>query len=786
MRILTFCFSVLYIASFSQGQKPYGEFSNPSTEKTEKKILKVARKAFDYGNYSAAIEKYAELLKLDSTNPMYNFEQAQTLYNNYRQPQSIPYFEKAILYSKDSIGEAYYFLGISYHLSGQFDKAQDNYKVYLGMLNNHGTDLIAEEEKELKAEVKHRIEMCENGKMISKSAPADKLTLNGKTRPFRIENMGNDINSEYDDYGEVLSANDSILYFTSRKEGTTGDQVDWDDKFFEDIYMSNLGNSGWEKCVQLGAPINSKKHEAVISISDDGKTIYFYRGVKQGTFYYSTLTGNVWSKPEILFKDQDVNTNSWETSFFGFSVAGNELYVVSDRDGGIGVRDIYVSKKQQDGSWGALKNIGGTINTPYDEDAPFITSNGKTMYFSSKGHNSMGGFDIFRSERQGDSWSEPVNMGLPFNTPGEDIYFIVANKTDCAFYSSSSLATDSTKDMDIYTINLCDDIPEIILAGRTSGITNGSISIAERSSGQKVADVRIENGQYSVRLKHGADYRFTLNYPSVIDPVSADISIPTLCKVYDLYQEISFDKPGQPVVFKNAFFNIKKETAKAGISNYTEFLNKLDKNTSLYSEISVPTSVILAKVDTQKIKPVSTLTTSVTSATTTISAATQTVTTTEMTTDATTATTTGTHTVTTSEATTTATTTTTTATGGTTTVTTISVNNVLFDYDKSTLNLDFTAELDKVVDFLKETKNAKINIAGYTDSKGSDEYNLALSKRRADAVMIYLASKGVSRNRIKTAGNGKAKPIAPNENPDGSDNPDGRAKNRRTEITVVY
>ena len=110
---------------------------------------------------------------------------------------------------------------------------------------------------------------------------------------------------------------------------------------------------------------------------------------------------------------------------------------------------------------------------------------------------------------------------------------------------------------------------------------------------------------------------------------------------------------------------------------------------------------------------------------------------------------------------------------------------MLFDYDKSTLNPEYIAELDKVVSFLKGAKNARIEIAGYTDSKGSDEYNLALSKRRANAVAAYLTSKGINRSRMSTLGNGETKPLAANENPDGSDNPDGRAKNRRTEITVI-
>ncbi|TAL58855.1 MAG: hypothetical protein EPN85_10550 [Bacteroidetes bacterium] len=771
-------FTSLSIYSFSQGQKPYGQFSSRSTQKAEKKLLKAARKEFDFGNYDQASAKYLELLKIDSTNPMYNFEQAQSLYNNYRQPQSIKYYENAIRYSQDSLGEAYYFLASSYHLDGQFENAQKYYRNYLKILSYHGTDMMEDEETNLKGEINHKIEMCENGKILFKLAPADKFILNGTPYSFKIETVGKNVNSDYDDYGSVLSANDSVMYFTSRREGTTGGKIDWDDKYFEDIYMSGLGKNGWGSSFPMGAPINTKKHEAIISIAADGKTIYFYRGVKQGTFYYSNLQGNVWSNPGVLYDKTDMNTSAWETSFFGFAIAGSELYVVSDREGGLGGRDIYVSKKQSDGSWGPLANMGAPINTAYDEDAPFITSDSKkTMYFSSKGHNSMGGFDIFKSEKEGDRWSEPVNLGRPFNTPGEDIYFIIANKSGCAYFSSSSWAEDGTKDMDIYRADFCDNIEEIFLAGATIGISDGSISVAEKESGKKIGDYNFENGKYLVRLKHGKNYRFTFNVRSGSNPVSADIFVPRQCNVHDVYQELDLSQTA--LLVKNAFFDIKKE---AGTASYSGYLAKLDKSTTpLYSELTLPVSVVLAKADTAKTTTIATPTTAVTVSTATITASTATTTASSATTTASTATTTA-STATTTASTATTTAATTTISGS---VTTISVNNVLFDYDKSTLNSEYIAELDKVVSFLKGAKNAKIKVAGYTDSKGSDEYNLALSKRRANAVAAYLASKGISRNRMTATGNGESMPLAANENPDGSDNPDGRAKNRRTEIVVV-
>src|ERR1035437_875990 len=279
--VLTLFFSVLVTFSFSQDQKSYGKFSN----KEAKEILKSARKEYDYRNFSTATEKYSELLKSDSLNSVYNYEQALTLYNNFLQPKSIPFFERALKYSKDSIGEAYYFLANAYHLSAKFDLAQKNYRIYLSLIERYGTDLAPEEENSLIEDIKHRITMCDNGKKLYQT-PADKITLNGKTRSFLIVGVGKDVNSMYDDYDAVLSANDSVMYFTTRREGTTGGKFDWDDKCFEDIYVSGLGKNGWGASFGIGPPINTDKHEAVIGIAPDGMTIYFYKGVKQGTFYY--------------------------------------------------------------------------------------------------------------------------------------------------------------------------------------------------------------------------------------------------------------------------------------------------------------------------------------------------------------------------------------------------------------------------------------------------------------------------------------------------------------------
>lgn len=717
-------FLILPFSSSSQDSNALGSFSG----RTAKKVLKKARKELDYGNLTAANNYYFQLLKTDSANATYNYELALALFNSFQQPKSASYFEKAIKYSKDTIGEAYFFLASAYHLSGEFDLAQKNYKIYFSILSNHGTPLLAEEEKELKMDVLHRIEMCENGKHLYQT-PVDKIDLNGKLRPFEISDAGNAINSWYDDYAAVLSNNDSVMYYTSRREGVTGGKLDWDDKYFEDIYVSRLSNQGWSTGIPIENSINTDKHEAIIGVSGDGKTIYFYKGVKQGTFYHSNKIGDSWEVPKPLADKSDINTPSWETSFFGFFSTAKELYVITDRKGGLGGRDIFVAGKRSDGSWDTLRTLGVPINTQYDEDAVYLTSDGATMYFSSTGHNSMGGFDIFKSEKQNGKWSQPVNIGVPFNTPGDDIFFTVADKRDRAYYSSSAQATDSTRDMDIYVIDICDEHATVVIDGLARGITSGTLLVAEKESGKEVGKFEIENSRYKIDVEPGKNYVFTVK-TSGIEPASTEAFVPKKCKQYEMYQEIEFTQAGDPLTFKNAFFDIKKQ---AGTADYSEFLTKADKSSLKdYSETSIVTKPVIMLVSVDTVQTVSGKDTS------------------------------------------------------TAIKTIISFNNFLFDFNKSKLRKEFLPELDKAVAILKnDHPDVKFEIAGHTDSKGNDSYNMNLSKRRANEVLRYFVSKGISRKRMNVVGYGETKPIAANEKEDGSDNPEGRAKNRRTEIVIV-
>jgi outer membrane protein OmpA-like peptidoglycan-associated protein/tetratricopeptide (TPR) repeat protein len=727
------CFA-LPSASYSQVRKKQkGSSYSKTSKKIEMQLLNKARKNMRYVSFEQDIQDYTELLKIDSINPQYNFGMAIVLYTNFYQPKSIPYFERAFRHSTDTIGDAYYFLASSYHLAGNYKEAEKNYKTYLRLLTRHGTELVKKEETFLKEDVERRIEMCVNGiELDSPSKERKQLINNGKG--MVIKDIGKGVNSSFDDYDALFTGTDSMVFFTTRREGTTGSRVDYDDKYYEDICTSKLTEKGWSECEKLNHPVNTKKHEAIVQVSKDGNRIYFYKGVNQGTFFYSDRKGNSWSKPKILLQKADINSKDWETSFYGFAitVADDEMFVVSDREGGMGGRDIYVSKRLPNKSWGELENLGPVINTKYDEDSPYLTPDGNTMYFSSSGHNSMGGFDIFRSMRVNGKWTEPQNLGTPLNTPGDDIYLTFLHQSDKACYSSSGYAADSSRDMDIYTIEFCDDPAENVIKGYAKGVSSATITVTEKDSAKEIGNFLVENEHYAIKLPLGKKYLFKFVTPE-INPAVAEISVPSECKLHDIYQELIFTKVGDSLSYKNAFFDVAKYTLNAGDSSYHQFLSKADmKKFPDYSEVKVITAP-KSTIDTMH-AIVSTVKDSVK------------------------------H----------------------TTETTFSFINILFDFDKSIVKDMYKPDLKKMADYLiKTSPRDNIEIDGHADSKGPDQYNLALSHRRANAVAVDFVSNGVVKKRMKVVGFGESRPAAPNENPDGSDNPEGRAKNRRVEVIIL-
>ena len=269
--------------------------------------------------------------------------------------------------------------------------------------------------------------------------------------PLKIEirNLGLQINSPYPDFAPVISADESILYFTSRRPGSTGNKIAPDGLYFEDIYVSENQQGQWAPARNVGAPLNTTSHDACIALSADGQTLFLFNSDNGGDIFQTRLKGTRWLPPKNL--GSPINTKYWEPSVC-LSADERTLFFVSDRPGGMGGRDIYMCRRLPNGKWSAPINLGPPINTPYDEDGPFFHPDGKTLFYSSNGPNSMGGFDIFRSELKPDStWTTPINLGYPINTPGDDIYFVLSASGLHGYYASER--EDSYGEKDIYLVD---------------------------------------------------------------------------------------------------------------------------------------------------------------------------------------------------------------------------------------------------------------------------------------------------------------------------------------------
>ncbi len=403
----------------------------PPTDKNYKKIFTKAEEYFVNENYPAGLILYLRLDSIQKANANINFKIGMCYLNSATyKTKSIPYFEEAVKstsakFKELSIKETnsplstYFYLAKAYQLNYEFDKAITMYEKYKTIL---GTDKKNASEVE---EMNHYIETCNNGKELIK-----------KPVNIVVTNLGEGVNTKYPEYSPVVSLDEETLIFTSRRNGGTSDYLLPDGQYLEDIYISNYVDGKWGKATLISPNINSMDCEASINLSSDGTNLLVYKDDNgDGNIYESELKGNNWGT--LKYEMSPINSAAWETHAC-YSSDNRVLYFVSDRTGGFGGRDIYKCLRLPNGKWGPAQNLGEKINTKYDEDGVFIAPDGKQIFFSSKGHNSMGGFDIFTSliNDENGFWSEPVNYGYPVNTTDDDVFLITSPDGRRAFFSS--------------------------------------------------------------------------------------------------------------------------------------------------------------------------------------------------------------------------------------------------------------------------------------------------------------------------------------------------------------
>ena len=606
MKKLLYILSILFTANaFAQNV----EFEKANF-KDDKDGLKEAKKNIEKGDeffamatvfYKQALDPfYLAANKFNPNNALLNYKIGKCyLYSNYKL-KSIPFLEKALQLNPTVDPQIHFLLGKAYHLDMQWDKAIKEFQTFQQTLKGDEIALLM-------GDVNNHIAQCLNGKELVKN-------------PIRvfIDNVGPEINSQYPDYGPVISADESVMLFTSRRPTTTGGKIDPEiNEYFEDIYISTRGKDGkWGTAVNMGPPINTDNHDANSGLSADGQKFLIYIGNNNGDLYESELKGTSWSKPEHMNKN--INTSYHESSAC-YSPDGKSVYFVSDKpDGGLGDRDIYVSTKDEKGKWGKAVNLGPTINTQYGEEGVFIHPDGKTMYFSSQGHKSMGGYDIFKSvyDDKTKTWSEPENLGYPVNTPDDDVFFVTNASGKHGYYASFNANGYGEKDIYMITFlgmekpmvqnnednllaSLAAPVKETVIAPvlaikeaqltilkgvitdeMTKQPLEATIEIVDNLKNEVIASFTSNSstGKYLVSLPAGRNYGIAVKKENYLFH-SENFDIPNTAAYQEVVKDVALKNiaVGSKIILKNIFFDFDKATLRPESTNELERLTNLLK-----------------------------------------------------------------------------------------------------------------------------------------------------------------------------------------------------------------
>ncbi|WP_109830868.1 OmpA family protein [Reichenbachiella versicolor] len=505
----------------------------------------------------------------------------------------------------------------------------------------------------------------EHGDRVRKRAARDKIAscnfaIQAKNQPFdyqmtKLPDFANEFQMEY--FAE-FSVDMNKLYFTRRVGSNTLDD--------EDIFYSQKTEFGWSKPESISPSINTEENEGASSISADGRTIVFTscntrKGYGSCDLYISNKVGDEWSKPRNMGKE--INSPAWDAQP-ALSADGRTIYFVSNRTGGLGNKDIWASIKDKNGYWTQAFNLGNRINTKRDEIAPFIHANGETIYFSSEGHETMGGLDFFTAELEKDSiWSFPRNLGYPLNDSNDQVSLTIASDG-----STGIIAIEKEEDNKLHSSLYSIQLPETFRVKNRSNFLTGMVIDAETK-------LSIEA---SIKIYKLDDKRFYSELKS--DKVSGEYTmVLTEGNKYGVY----VTSPGY--IFHDFKFEL-------------EDLNSFDNK--------------ILNIQLQPIRE------------------------------------------------------------GAKAI----LGNIFFDHDSFEIKRESMSELREVYWFLRKNPEVIVEISGHTDASGNSAYNEKLSMNRAQTIFDFLVSKRIPPHQLAYKGYGSKQLL---------DEAPFSPKNRRIEFKVI-
>lgn len=689
---------------------------------------KASRRAFRKGNvyykrydYIKAVPFLKEAHNLDPENAKYAFMLGKSVFLSDQPREALRYLTNAYNLDRTIDADMDYFMARSLHHNGYFEEAITHYQSDIA--NYNGKD------EWRKIDNQARVKQCQNAPEVV-----------GNALQYQVKNLGEFVNSPYPEYAATYSAGYDYMIFTTRRPRKLTQMVRrryHAEDINEEVYESTLLNGEWVRSRIFAKPIPRFQHDASIALSPDGQTLIYYidRRNNHGDVYISTRgEDGKWSKRQSI--GDNINSKAFNEPSVAFSLDGQTLFWVSDREGGAGLKDIYVSTKDANGVWGEGRNLS-QLNTEYDDDAPFISADGKSLYFSSRGHNSIGGYDIFVSKLQpnGD-WGKPENIGFPINSFGDDIYFVKEEGGEGFYFTSDRPGGFGEKDLYYGAPSTIEATPNTtVVAGRVSDkLSNdpliAEVSLVDTKSGKTIATTSTdENGRYRFQLPNcGQEYAVNVvvpagraeplvetgSYQVVSGRVEDAFTTSPLGSVVELVDPSSgavVETVNTNPTTGNYLFVVesgRKYMLRARSQEYLPFYEEF--SISPKGEVQSHYDIIGLQKQNEPNKLV--------------------------------------------------------------------ITWQFFDTDKFIIKKDYLADLDNVIAVLNKVPTMNLNIIGHTDSDASEDYNLKLSEGRAQSVADYLVSKGIDRNRLNTAGLGESMPIYPNEG-------ESKKWNRRVELFLI-
>ena len=740
--------------------------------------VRKGRRLFRKNQLTAAEQCYRQALTQDSMHFGANLElgilYAQT--NRYEKAYG-PLRLAEVVQPKDTTYELYYHLGRSAHQLGYYDEAIKAFKTFEGGL------------EEGPSSANYR-------KKVNQYLSACRFALANANNPSigSARNLGTPVNSAFSEYIPVFLVADSVLLYTRRSD-EGGRKIYHDLQPFEDVYVARVKNDmateTWrfeDQSIVKGGIKNTREHESVVDISQGGDTLLLFR---KNILWLSTLKDGNWGAPEKL--PSAINRSKYQRHAT-FSPDGKTIWFSSLVGDDRTDFDLYSATWEEGTGWSDAVNMGPQINTDGDEDSPMLSADGKTLHFASTGHSGYGGYDLFKVQREGEGWGAVQNMGMPVNSPADDLYFKYVSQSQ-AYFASNRLGGAGL--MDIYMFEPYGQ-PEFRDCEPYENIAYTITLDASESVDENGVDLEYIWDMGDGSTMEGMTFDYTYHYPgtylitlSVRDTV-ADRIVHNEKEIPVVIDDVTHIEPYGPAAVKfgnEITLTSEKSMVQGGEITHVFWKeggdgevipgNSFTKTWPDTGRYSVQMEVLALDSNGQQQRYCTThwITVNTGSEEDLLAGGDN---------------------------------------GGNPNGSSsggdgideiplddgtielgdniipwdgtpdLKLEPAFFDFDRSNIRKDAQEALMRNIKTLKENPDLVIKVSAHTDAKGSDRYNIRLSRRRAQSTVDYLVKQGIDRKRIKAVVYlGESKPAAPNELNDGSDNPTGRQLNRRAEFEIV-